>query len=204
MGRKSSPARRALILQRAGEEFLARGFAESSMSRISRAVGGSKSTLYVYFRSKDELFAEFMTAEIAQRVGVTFSVADAGENVEATLHTIGRRYVAMFSDETVVALYRSVIHERRRFPEIGRRFMEAGPQTARQMLARYLASKIVARVLPIPAVELAAQQFLALCQGNLVQDLLLGAAEAPSRREIERQVDGALGAFFAIYPPTTH
>lgn len=171
------------------------------MSRISRAVGGSKSSLYAYFKGKDELFAEFMTAEITRRIAVTFSVPESSGDVEATLRTIGCRYVAMFSDATVVAIYCSVVHERRRFPEIGRRFMEAGPRTARQMLSRYLGDVVQARALPIVDVERAAQQFLALCQGHLVQDLFLGAAKVPSLPEIERQVDVALGAFFAIYPP---
>lgn len=170
------------------------------MSRISRAVGGSKSTLYTYFQTKDELFAEFMTAEIARRVALTFSAPDAAGDVEATLRTLGRLYVEMFSDPTVIALYRTVVQARHRFPEIGRRFMEAGPRTAIELLSRYLSKAVEARALFIPDVGRAAQQFLALCQGYLVQDLLLGMAKVPSRREIEDRVDIALGAFFAIYP----
>ncbi|MFG1428817.1 TetR/AcrR family transcriptional regulator [Roseixanthobacter glucoisosaccharinicivorans] len=193
--------RRALILERAGEEFLDRGFAEASMDQISDAVGCSKGTLYVYFGSKDELFAESITAEIARRVAITFSFAEPAGDVKATLRSIGCGYVAMFTDATVLAIYRSVIHERRRFPEIGRRFMDAGPRNARQMLSGYLADAAKAGALTaIADVNLAAQQFLALCQGQLLHDLLLGAAETPNRREIERQVDVALSAFFAIYP----
>ena len=172
------------------------------MSRISRAVGGSKSTLYTYFQTKDELFAEFMTAEIARRVALTFSVPAAAGNVEAALRTLGRLYVEMFSDPTVVALYRTVVQARHRFPEIGRRFMEAGPRTAIELLSRYLTKAAEAKALSIPDVERAAEQFLALCQGYLVQDLLLGMAQAPNRGEIEERVDVALDAFFAIYPPS--
>lgn len=193
--------RRARILKRAGEEFLDRGFAEASMDRISDAVGCSKGTLYVYFDSKDELFAESITAEIARRVAVTFSFPEPAGDVKAALRSIGRRYLAMCSDTTVVAIYRSVVHERRRFPEIGRRFMDAGPRNARQILSRYLAHSAEAgSLLPIADVERAAEQFLALCQGYLVHDLLLGAAQAPTSRDIERQVDTALAAFLIIYP----
>jgi AcrR family transcriptional regulator len=202
MSRKGkSLKRRALILERAGEEFLERGFAEASMDQISDAVGCSKGTLYVYFDSKDELFAESMTAEIARRVAITFSFAETGGDVRATLRRIGYGYVAILSDPTVLAIYRSVVHECRRFPEIGRRLMDAGPRHAQQMLSHYLAYAAEAGVLlPIADANLAARQFLALCQDQLLHDLLLGAADAPDRQEIEHQVDIALRAFFAIYP----
>lgn len=195
--------RRALILERAGQEFLEHGFTEASMSRISDAVGCSKGTLYVYFESKNELFAESITAEIARRVAITFSFAEPAGDVKATLRSIGRRYVAMFSDAAVVSIYRSVIQEHRRFPEVGRRFMDAGPRTARRMLSGYFAEAAKAGELPISDFDRAAQQFLTLCQGCFLIDLLLGVANAPNRREIERHVDLALGAFFAIYPATS-
>ena len=174
------------------------------MSQIAHATGGSKGTLYTYFNSKGDIFAEFIMAEINHRVAVTFSLSETVGEVEADLRTIGRRYVALFSDATVLDLYRSVITEYRRFPEISRCFMDAGPRTARQMLALYFADVVETGALPIIDVERAAQQFLALCQGNLLHDLLLGATEAPKAREIERQVDVALDAFFAIYPPKSH
>ena len=50
-------ARRELILDVAQDVFLEEGFAAASMSTIAARLGGSKGTLYNYFRSKDELFA---------------------------------------------------------------------------------------------------------------------------------------------------
>src|SRR5579863_10433780 len=53
-------AKRRAILEVAREVFLAQGYAATSMSEIAAKVGGSKGTLYNYFRSKEELFAAFM------------------------------------------------------------------------------------------------------------------------------------------------
>lgn len=192
--------RRALMLKRAGQVFLERGFSEASMSEIAHAVGGSKGTLYAYFDSKDEIFAEFMAAEIGRRIKVTFT-ADPDCGVEEVLRAMGRRHLAMFSDHTAIALYRIAIHEGLRFPEIGRRFMEAGALTARGLLARYFRQAADSGVISIGDAQLAAQQFLALCQASLMPDLLMGTMAAPSPPEIERQVDLALNAFLAIYPP---
>ena len=43
-------------------------------------IGGSKSTLYIYsfFTGKDEIFAEFMSAEISRRLQAAFSAAPRG------------------------------------------------------------------------------------------------------------------------------
>ena len=49
-------ARRELILDVAQEVFLEEGFANASMSTIAARLGGSKGTLYNYFKSKDDLF----------------------------------------------------------------------------------------------------------------------------------------------------
>src|SRR6202000_3232312 len=49
--------KRETILSIALQVFLEEGYAAASMSTIAARVGGSKGTLYNYFRSKAELFA---------------------------------------------------------------------------------------------------------------------------------------------------
>ena len=53
--REDSAKRRQIIEGRA-RVFLAQGFDAASMGEIARAAGVSKGTLYVYFKSKEELF----------------------------------------------------------------------------------------------------------------------------------------------------
>src|SRR5262245_44391850 len=48
--------RRDAIVAIAHEAFLANGYAGTSMSAIAARVGGSKATLYNYFKSKQDLF----------------------------------------------------------------------------------------------------------------------------------------------------
>ena len=49
-------AKRRQIIEGARAVFLAQGFDAASMSDIARKAGVSKGTLYVYFKSKEELF----------------------------------------------------------------------------------------------------------------------------------------------------
>src|SRR6202789_1904440 len=48
--------RREAILRVAGEVFLEEGYSAASMSTIAARLGGSKGTLYNYFKNKEELF----------------------------------------------------------------------------------------------------------------------------------------------------
>ena len=49
--------RRRAIVAIARDHFFEHGYAGTSMSAIAAALGGSKGTLWSYFRSKEELFA---------------------------------------------------------------------------------------------------------------------------------------------------
>src|SRR5262245_12682919 len=53
---RSDRLKRRQILEGARRMFLAQGFDAASMGAIARQAGVSKGTLYVYFKSKEELF----------------------------------------------------------------------------------------------------------------------------------------------------
>ncbi len=61
------PAKRAQILDGAREVFARLGFDAASMNDITREAGVSKSTIYVYFASKEDLF-EALVAETRERL----------------------------------------------------------------------------------------------------------------------------------------
>ena len=55
-GGAEDSAKRRQIIEGARAVFLAQGFDAASMGEIAREAGVSKGTLYVYFKSKEELF----------------------------------------------------------------------------------------------------------------------------------------------------
>ena len=57
-------AKRAQITKAAREVFLERGYAATSMDAVTALAGVSKQTLYSYFPSKGELFADFLDGEL--------------------------------------------------------------------------------------------------------------------------------------------
>src|SRR4051812_23287347 len=56
-------AKRRQIIDGARAVFLAQGFDAASMGEIARAAGVSKGTLYVYFKSKEDLFGAIVSLE---------------------------------------------------------------------------------------------------------------------------------------------
>src|SRR3982751_1039953 len=65
--------RRKAFVGAAREAFFANGYAGTTMSSIAIAVGGSKTTLWSYFPSKDELFAAVLD-DIVEHYGQALSV----------------------------------------------------------------------------------------------------------------------------------
>lgn len=85
--RVKTDERRRAIVDAAWDLFKTRGFDRTTMSEISERVGGSKATLYSYFRSKDELFAAAMEQAVLERTDEAFArvglPGDLGERLLA-------------------------------------------------------------------------------------------------------------------------
>jgi AcrR family transcriptional regulator len=65
------------VLRAAFEEFSARGFAGARIDQIARAARTSKERVYAYFRSKDELHAAVLQAQIDRMLnGVPLDLSD--------------------------------------------------------------------------------------------------------------------------------
>jgi hypothetical protein len=62
-----------------------------------------------------------------------------------------------------------------------------------------LRAKIARGELKISDVELAAWQFLSLCQGPVLAPIILGGEQRPSNARIDQVVASAVDAFFAAY-----
>jgi AcrR family transcriptional regulator len=135
-----SERRRQAILDVARELFQAQGYAATSMSEIAARLGGSKGTLYNYFRSKEELFAAFMidTCQIGSNA-VFESLEPAGPDLRQALIDLGVNFLTFLMMPNTLAVHRLVVAECGRFPELGRIFYETGPTRGQENLAAFFA-----------------------------------------------------------------
>lgn len=127
--------RRQAILEAARDSFLEHGYAGTSMSGLLKTLGGSKATLWGYFRCKEDLFAA-VVSELsgAFRAELCLSLAQTDE-VRDSLRTFCRSFLHMITSPSTIAAWRLVVAESGRFPEVGRIFYENAARLTETMLS---------------------------------------------------------------------
>lgn len=136
--------RREAIVAAARRSFLDNGYAATSMSGLLKTLGGSKATLWGYFRSKEELFAAVIEdVTLVLRLQLESELLAAAE-LKPTLITFCRSFMNKMANPDAVATWRLVVAESGRFPEVGRIFYEQAARHVERALADYLAQQIQA------------------------------------------------------------
>jgi len=99
----------------------------------------------------------------------------------------------------IAALYRQVIAEVPRLPDIGRMVFERGTVALQEAIASHLARWSEAGALRIDDPRSAAIAFVALCQGDLGIRSRLGVLEYPVDEHVRETVKRAVRIFVAAY-----
>lgn len=134
--------RRATIVESATRYFLDHGYAATSMSAIADELGGSKATLWSYFPTKEELFIAVVDAQVAIFADAIDDVVKAqGFSMEGL-----RRYCLSFLHALLTpsarALYRVILGDGDRFPELNAIFYVRGPTKALHQLTEFLGTEL--------------------------------------------------------------
>lgn len=194
--------RRDGILDVARECFLAEGYAATSMSIIAARLGGSKGTLYNYFKSKEELFEAVMQRQCGALAETLFDVAHDGDSPRERLEHFGQSFLRLLLTPESRGIHRLVVAENERFPEIGQMFYELGPKVVLVKIGGYLADLMDQGVLRAADPFVAAQQFKDLAISGVLQPRVWGViTDAMTDAEIERQVTYAVDTFLRAYRP---
>ena len=113
------------------------GFAATSIEAISGKAGVSKRTLYARFSDKEAVFLA-----VAQRLVAAwltgFDAAVEGAPSLAALLAAGQRIVAVALTPSALALYRLMVAEAKRFPELANALRDAGARAGVERVGRVL------------------------------------------------------------------
>jgi len=195
-------ARRELILDVAQGVFLEEGFANASMSTIAARLGGSKGTLYNYFKSKDELFNAYVERRCLWQDEV-FGSPLAGEAPDETLRRIGRAYLLRILTDFNLRNFRLIASEAERSPDIGQTFYDAGPRKGAERVAELLSDMQAAGHLDLDDPLDAAHQFLGLVQNRLFKARLCNALPELTQKQIEDEATLATRTFLRAFGTRT-
>jgi AcrR family transcriptional regulator len=193
-------ARRELILDVAQSVFLEEGFANASMSTIAARLGGSKGTLYNYFKSKDDLFNAYVERRCLWQDEI-FALPLDNEAPEETLRRIGRAYLTRVLTDFNLRNFRLIASEAERAPEIGSIFYEAGPRQGADRVAELLAGMVKAGHLDLGGEDPldAAHQFLGLVQNRYFKARLCNAIPELTQTQIEDEAALATKTFLRAF-----
>ena len=167
------------------------------MDEIARAAGVSKGTLYVYFADKCRLFEAIVEEEVERRQ-LAFNF-DPACDAKTMLLKFGETYIGMLCRPSGRSAARMVFAIAERMPEIGRRSYELVLQKTINRLAEYLDGRVRQRELVIDDCQLAAMQFMLMCQASLFLPFVFQVAPAPSQERITRVVNDAVRTFLAAH-----
>lgn len=177
--------KREAILTGAMEEFLAHGYAATSMDRLAARSGVSKATVYKYFRDKEELFNTLIEGLAREKFQTVFSLETTPsleENPQEVLFKLALKMLkTCSSDRTLQNFMRIIIGESGRFPELAKGYIHNIAQPGIAALTQYFKDH---PELNVKDSEVTARIFIgSLVYYVILQELLYGQEIMPLSKE---------------------
>ena len=198
MVRVRTEEKRREIVDVAAELFEKHGFDRTSMSMIAERLGGSKATLYGYFKSKDELLEAVLIFDVTEQADRLMNEFLSQRNVRDGLVKLGIAYMTRRLSPVPIANVRNVATQ----PQgstIGKQFYETVLRPAWERLARRFNLMMDEGILRRADPWIAAMHWKGLNEWDMFEKRLLGAIDGPDPKEIERASKAAADAFLKLY-----
>lgn len=200
---EAAAARRKVFVDAAREAFFANGYAGTTMSSIASTVGGSKTTLWTYFPSKEALFAAVVDDIVAHYSRVQdVELPDSDDLRGVLLHFVHALMETILSDP-VIALHRLVLAEANRFPSLAEAFYERGPRRGKARLSNFIGRAMARGQIRSGDAMLATRQLAGMCQAGCFQSALFNLDEPRGKAVLECEINEAVDSFLRAWSPAT-
>lgn len=196
--RPDLPAKAMQVVEAARALFTEQGFGAVSMDQVAKSAGVSKATVYAHFQSKEQLFVAIVrSACLSYAETVMPEVRDAPD-IRAALIRIGHAIASFLTAPRTMAVYRIIVAEGPRFPDLARGWYENGPRSFKRLLTGFLTEAVAKGQLRIDNPRLAAELFLGMVRGPLYMQVLLDCHD-PENPDAETVVNGAVEMFLRSF-----
>jgi TetR/AcrR family transcriptional regulator, mexJK operon transcriptional repressor len=186
------------ILAAARTLFLQRGYGETSMDAIARDAGVSKATLYSHFDSKAAMFAALIVLECRHLADAVGARALDEPNIRHALLDVAHDFNNLLCSGDGLTMYRIVVAEVPRFPELGQVFYDSGPTVMIDRIAGILRRAADRGLLEIRDPRIAAMQFISLIRGEEHLTRVLGITGSSNMADY---TEASVDLFLAGYRP---
>jgi TetR/AcrR family transcriptional regulator, mexJK operon transcriptional repressor len=186
------------ILHAARKVFMESGYGAASMDAIARQATVSKATLYTHFDGKDALFEALIVMECKHLSGQIGLRALDEPDIRVALRSLAQDFNTLLCQDESLAMYRIVVAEAPRFPELGRIFYDSGPRIMIDRIAELLARAAKRGLLNVRDAHVAAVQFISLVRGDSQLKRVLGLKPA-AKDVFDSYIDSGIELFLAGY-----
>ncbi|TPP06562.1 TetR/AcrR family transcriptional regulator [Rhizobium glycinendophyticum] len=194
------PIKRGQILDGAKRVFMKMGYDAASMNDVTREAGVSKGTIYVYFQSKEELFAALIDRAKGQFTDTVRETLAQSVSAEDGLRRFGQAFANRIFNSEMIASMRILLGVIDRMPLLCQRYLADSPSNARGVLKSFLDRHVADGTLEIADTSLAAKQFIELTGGIFLKGRLFNEIpEEITPEEIHRVIESGLKVFLAAY-----
>jgi TetR/AcrR family transcriptional regulator, mexJK operon transcriptional repressor len=192
---RTSDQRRQAFVDAARQAFFSSGYGGTSMSAISAKVGGSKTTLWTYFPSKQDLFAAVVD-DLVERYGRALEVElDPEGDVREELCRFGTALLETLHSEPIVDMHRLLFAEAGRFPELAAMMYARGPARGKARLQSFFEEAMRRGTLRKGDAAAASELFPGMLQTGSAQKHLLGLIGRPSAADLAEEAGQAVETF---------
>ena len=182
--------KRAEILRAARPILLRDGLGGTTLDRVAAEGKISKMTLYRHFPSKEALFEGLVTAMCEyMREGLeSASSANVDKPAAQRLADELGAFTSMLIEPDALALYRLIVADGWRFPDLSRVFDQSGMRIIRRRIAQLLESGGV----PANKSSQVAAEVVAMVLGDAYQRAVLGIVEEGDSESFAQQIAAAI------------
>jgi AcrR family transcriptional regulator len=183
--------KRSAILDGAKAVFLRQSFSLATMDDVASAAGVGKQTVYRHFKSKEALFVGLVIS-ICNEIGALLAVprdAPPDGSPEVELRALGQLLAHILIAPDNLRLYRAIVAEAERLPELGRVFYESGAKVVRAYAANILRQRFDASTAAMRATT-----FINLVLGDAYLELSIGYTVPDVEARFALQIDEAVAA----------
>jgi AcrR family transcriptional regulator len=195
--RRIKEEKRTAVVRAAMELFLEQGYERTSLQQIGKRADVSTATLFKRFPTKAALFEAMV--EDFWAVPPACPERALSENPEVGLRKMGTSYAMLLRSPDMQAIYRLIISEAPRFPDLGRTVYEKAKRPFLKRLQEYLTLQATTGRLTVDDVEVASEQFLAIITGQSFWPELVGPGCGGTGTDVEKVVEEAVKLMLARY-----
>jgi AcrR family transcriptional regulator len=192
---RSDDDTRRLIIEAAGQEFRANGYAATCMNDVAQRAGISTKTLYRLIPTKAELFANVVSDRIGRFILAIDDEVLHPLDLPTALERILIAYGTLTLDPEPIAINRLVIGESDRFPEIAATFYETAIVRISRAIESWLRHQCERGQLRLDDPEVAAGMLRGMMIMEPQRAVMLGQRAAPDAVEIARRARFAAHLF---------